>query len=148
MSGGGLSIRPRPTPYFALDVGVDFIGGTDWNANARNETSFTVNPIVFLNPRNRLQVYLLTGFGFSSARVHSTDNTYRDQYTYFGMNAGVGLEFRLSRHFALGGDIIGFIRGRTDRGAYNHPEFVDPETGRTTNASGGGLLRLGLTYYW
>ena len=32
-----------------------------------NETEFTVNALVFLNPKSRVQVYLLAGFGWSSA---------------------------------------------------------------------------------
>lgn len=148
MAGGGISLRPRPIPHFALDLGLDFVGGTDWSGNGRSETVFTINPIVFLNPRHRAQVYLLTGFGLSNAHIHPSDGSADHDYQYFGMDAGIGLEFRLSRHIALSGDLVGFIRGRTDRGAHDNPEFVEASTGRTTNASGGGLLRLGLTYYW
>jgi hypothetical protein len=31
--------------------------------------------------------------------------------------------------------------------ARSYPEFTEPETGRTTNSSGGGL-RGGITFYW
>jgi len=44
--------------------------------------------------------------------------------------------------------VVGFIRGRTDDAARYDPEFVDPDTGRTTNTSGGGLFRGGITFYW
>jgi len=44
--------------------------------------------------------------------------------------------------------LIGFLRWRTDRHAADNPEFVDPVTHQTTNTSGGGLLRLGATFYW
>jgi hypothetical protein len=55
---------------------------------------------------------------------------------------------RVSRSIALGGDIVGFIRGRTDDQASTVPEFEDPNTHRATNTSGGGLIRVGATFYW
>jgi hypothetical protein len=60
----------------------------------------------------------------------------------------LGVEGRVTRHFALGGDLMGFLRWRSDRHASRNPEFIDPVSGRTTNTSGGGLLRLGATFYW
>jgi hypothetical protein len=64
------------------------------------------------------------------------------------LDAGVGLEFRLSRPLALDTDLVGFVRRRTDRAADESPEFVDPVTGRTSNSSAGGLARVGLAYSW
>jgi hypothetical protein len=69
-------------------------------------------------------------------------------YSYFGAQAGIGLELRLSRHFAINGDVRGFIRGRIDDQAQYSPEFVNTTTGQTTNTSGGGLLTLGMTFYF
>ena len=68
------------------------------------------------------------------------------EYDYFGGHGGIGLEFRLSRRVALNIDALGFIRNRTDDDP--RPEFVDPETGRTTNTSGGGMFRGGISFYW
>jgi len=51
-------------------------------------------------------------------------------------------------HLSIGAYLIGFLRWRSDRHASQNPEFIDPATGRTTNTSGGGLLRLGATFYW
>ncbi len=42
--------------------------------------------------------------------------------------------------------MLGFVRSRTDEGG--PPEFTDPVTGQTTNKSGGGLFRGGLTFWW
>lgn len=147
MGGAGLSLRPRPTPHFALDFGIDALSGTDFAGNERSEGAFTINPMLFVNPRSKVQLYFLAGLGFSSATVHYGDQTI-DHYGYFGLDAGVGLEFRFSRHVALDVDLVGFIRDRTDRGADAKPEFTDPTTGRTTNTSGGGLGRVGLGFYW
>ncbi len=155
MGGLGLSLRYRPIPHFAFDVGVDMLGGTDYNGFQRTETPFTVSGMIFLNPRSPVQLYLLGGMNFSRAKVTSDfaspllaakeDGTFQAEYTYFGGQAGAGLEFRLARHVALNVDVIGFMRKRTDDGRV--PEFSDPEKG-TTNSSGGALLRGGLTFWW
>jgi hypothetical protein len=147
MGGIGFSLRPRPSPYFAIDLGFDFVGGTDYNREDRSEMSLMINPMFFINPRNKVQVYVLAGVGFSSARVNHTDGSL-DDYSYFGVDTGVGVEWRFLTKLALDVDVIGFVRGRTDRNAEMYPEFTDARTHRTTNASGGGLLRLGLIYYW
>lgn len=147
MGGLGVSLRPRPTPHFAVDLGLDVFGGRDFKAERREELAFTVNPMFFLNPRQVVQIYLLTGLGFAGATVRHADQT-RSHYRYVGIDAGIGLEIRFARQVAFDLDLVGFLRTRTDRVARESPEFVDPETGRTSNTSGGGLARLGLAYYW
>ena len=100
-----------------------------------------------MNPKNKTQFYLLGGLGWSAATVKLNDAA-SEHYGYFGVQGGIGLEFRISKKVALNVDMLGFVRGRTDEKAQRVPEFVDPATGRTTNTSGGGLLRGGLTLYW
>lgn len=154
MGGLGFSFRYRPIPYFAVDAGFDFLGGIDWQGNERDETVFGVSGMLFFNPRDKVQVYTLMGFDFSGAKVRpkGEDGEYREEnerdYRYFGAHLGGGLEWRVSRKVGLGVDVVGFIRGRTDDEARYEPEFVDEDTGRTTNTSGGGLFRGGLTFYW
>lgn len=147
MGGLGFSLRARPTGHFAIDFGLDFLGGRDFNGNRRSEIPFSVNAMLFINPKDRAQLYFLGGMGWSSAHVERADETIA-KYSYFGFQTGVGLEYRATRNLALNLDLIGFVRGRTDRQAAYDPEFVDPATGRTTNTSGGGLFRGGLTVYW
>lgn len=154
MGGLGFGLRYRIIPAFAVEANLDFVGGTDYNGLKRNETGLTFNGLVFLNPKSVAQVYLLGGFGWSGAHVRNDNiqlangyTTLDDHYSYFGGQAGIGLELRLSRHFALNGDVRGFIRGRTDSTAQYRPEFTDG-SGRTTNTSGGGLLTLGATFYF
>lgn len=147
MMGMGLSLRPRPVPAFALDIGFDAMSGTDYNGDPRSEGAFSFSPMVFLNPKDQAQFYLLAGLGFSGASVERLDGSVA-RYGYAGVHAGIGLEFRVSRGVALDVDVVGFVRERVDDGAEMQPEFVDWETGRATNTSGGGLARLGLTFYW
>jgi opacity protein-like surface antigen len=146
----GLGLRFRPIPQAAIEGDLDFAGGTDYNGFRRAETGFTINGLIFLNPKSVTQVYLLAGFGWSGARAtddHATTGQTEYHYGYFGMQGGLGLEFRLSRAVALNVDLRGMIRGRTDASRHEAPEFVSAD-GRTTNTSGAGLLTGGLTFYW
>ncbi|MCA9598033.1 MAG: outer membrane beta-barrel protein [Myxococcales bacterium] len=153
MGGLGFSLRYRPVPSFALDAGFDFLGGKDYLGYERSESALLLNGIVFFNPKDKAQIYAIGGLGFSGAEVTkpdptNPDTTYQERYSYFGGQLGMGLEFRIAKRTALNFDVIGFIRGRTDEKAQLEPEFVDPDTGRTTNTSGGGLFRGGITFYW
>lgn len=158
MGGVGFALRARPTGHFALDFGLDVVGGRDYYGRRRTEVPLSVNALIFVNPRDRAQFYMLGGLGWSSARVevpfeykgsnYTTRGSTVDRYGYFGAQLGAGFEFRVAKKTALNIDLIGFVRGRTDQAAATNPEFTDPETGRRTNTSGGGLLRGGLTFYW
>jgi opacity protein-like surface antigen len=148
--GIGASVRFRPTPRFAVDLGLDVLGGRDANGYRRSEVPLTVLGLLYLNPKSRVQVYLLGGFGFSGARVEVPNgygSTRTEDWSYFGGLFGGGLEFRLGRTVALNFDIRGFVRGRTDDAAASRPEFVAAD-GRTTNTSGGALATGGLTFYF
>ncbi|TKD08834.1 outer membrane beta-barrel protein [Polyangium fumosum] len=160
MGGFGLGLRYRPVPAFAIEGSFDILGGTDYNGFDRVETPFSLNGILYVNPRSRAQFYLTGGVHWSSATVQSEDadprlsptrdgNNFSAEYSYFGGQGGIGLEFRVSRRLALNLDALAFVRHRTDDNAETGPaEFIDPNTGRTTNTSGGGLFRGGLTFWW
>ncbi|WP_437676456.1 outer membrane beta-barrel protein [Sorangium sp. So ce131] len=154
MGGFGISLRYRPIPAFAFDLGADFLGGTDYNGHERTEVPLSLSGILFVNPRSRTQFYFTGGLHVAHADVEQTwsnaaageEFSPNAEYDYFGAHGGIGLEFRLSRRLALNIDALGFVRSRTDDGVV--PEFRDPDTGRTTDTSGGGLFRGGLTVYW
>src|SRR5947209_11209004 len=59
LGGFGAGLRYKPTPWFGVEAGADFAIGRDYNDYARNETAFTLNGMLFLNPRSRAQVYIL-----------------------------------------------------------------------------------------
>lgn len=152
-AGIGASLRFRPTPRFALDIGLDALGGTDANGYKRSEVPLTILGLLYLNPKSKAQVYLLGGFGFSTATVDVDANpngstlAHTEKYSYFGALFGGGMEFRVAKKVALNFDIRGFIRGRTDDAAASKPEFTAKD-GRTTNTSGGALFTGGLTFYF
>lgn len=146
----GLGLRFRPIPQAAIEGVLDFAGGRDYNGYRRNETAFSINGLVFLNPKSRAQIYLLGGFGWAGARAvddRAGHDTMEYHYGYFGVQAGAGLEFRLSKVVALNIDLRGLIRGRIDDSKRISPEFTDGN-GRSTNTSGAGLITGGLTFYW
>ncbi len=150
MGGLGFAFRYRPTRVVAFDAGFEFVGGTDWNGYDRRENAFLMNLLLYLNPRDKFQLYWFGGFGASGARVHieNDQESLTEHYSYFGLQTGFGVEGRISKKVAIGGDLLGFVRGRTDANEHSRPEFVDPNTHRATNASGGGLIRAGVTFYW
>jgi opacity protein-like surface antigen len=152
MGGIGASLRFRPTPRFGFEIGIDALSGTDANGYKRHETPLSFLGMLYLNPRSATQVYLLGGFGFSTATVTVDDSnsmlgSHDEHYNYFGAIFGGGLEFRVARKIALNFDVRGFVRGRTDSNAADHPEFTAAD-GRTTNTSGGALFTGGLTFYF
>ncbi len=151
MGGVGFGLRYRPVPHFALEADVDFLGGRDYNGFQRDETALTMNGLFFLNPKSRAQVYLLAGFGWDGAHVVDDSLGYvsrSNDYSYFGGQGGLGIEFRVAKHFALSLDSLGFVRTRIDSQADSSPEFVNPQTGQTSNTSGGVLFRGGMTFYF
>lgn len=154
MNGMGAALRFRPARWFALEGAFEAAWGTDYNGFGRTEQALMLSGMFFINPRSPLQLYGLAGLSGGAAFLDSrTDGSgqrvLRDEtYAYFGGQLGIGLEARITRHFVLGGDLIGFLRSRRDRHADREPEFIDPDNGRTTNTSSGAFIRLGATFYW
>jgi hypothetical protein len=154
MGGIGLSFRFRPVPAFALDFGTDIIGGTDFNGFQRVETPLSLTGMLYVNPKSKVQFYFQGGINGSVAHVESEEYSpllaeeggFEETYSYFGGHGGIGLEFRLSKRVALNIDGLALVRSRTDDGRL--PEYVDWDTGRTTNTSGAGLFRGGVTFWW
>jgi len=147
MGGAGAGLRFKPTRTFGFEADFDLVGGTDYQGDSRRETAFTLNGLIFLNPRSRAQLYLLAGFGWSGATVQNDAQGFQASYSYFGGQAGGGLELRLSRSLALNADLRGFIRTRTDGLAQAQPEFTN-QYGQSTNTSGGALFTGGMTLYF
>ncbi len=146
MGGFAGALRLRPSDHFAFDVGVGAYAGEDWNGNQRIEIPVTVDLLAFVNPQRRMQVYFVIGAGASAAFLQdetSWTEDYDRAYTYLGGTGGIGLEWRLARHFALNVDGRAFLRRRIDS---TEPEFVDGT--RTTNTSAGLLGNLGATLYF
>ena len=161
LGGGGAGLRFKPVRAFGLEADLDFAGGShDYQGNKRSETAFTLNALLFLNPRSHAQIYLLAGFGWSGAHVTCDGCTapLDNHYDYFGGQIGAGLELRLARAIAFNVDLRGFMRGRTDGLAQSRPEFDQPAgcssnpsaypSCKATNTSGGGLLTGGMTLYF
>jgi hypothetical protein len=153
LGGAGFGLRYKPNRYFGLETDLDFVGGHGYVGDVRHETALSFNGLFFLNPRSRAQIYLLAGFGWSWANSQSDPNdpsvsqAYNSNYKYFGGQAGIGLELRLTRVLALNTDLRGIVRTRTDQLASSQPEFTNAQ-GQTTNTSGGALLTGGMTLYF
>jgi len=155
MAGLGFAFRYRPLPPLAFEAGIDLLTGTDFQGFSRSEAGLLLNTLVFFNPHDVVQLYGLGGLNVSGATVtiapragEAAFSRHDEDYSYFGGQLGIGLEVRVTRRIALSGDLLGFIRTRTDDLSDDVPEFTDPNTHRTTNTSGGGLIRVGASFYW
>lgn len=147
LGGVGGALRLRPTEKFAIDLGVGFYGGTDYNGRDRVEIPLTADALFFVNPQNRVQFYLLGGVGASFAYGRTTGTSSLDRnYTYVGVEGGGGLEFRLTRGFALNVDARAFLRSQPN----GTPEFqrTTPTGTETTRVSGGVVGTAGATLYF
>jgi hypothetical protein len=153
LGGGGLAFRLRPLPLFAVDLGLEFMTGTDYNGNDRNEQAFVASGLFFMNPRDRVQAFVLAGVnvGGAQAKIEHLGGValspHDANYSYLGVQGGLGVEWRFAESTALTGDFQLFSRWRIESGD-TEPEYVDPSSHLTTNASGGGLFRVGATFYF
>jgi len=154
LGGLGFGFRIRPMPVYAIDLGLEFLGGTDYNGNDRAEQALVVNGVVFVNPRDRVQAFVLAGIqlGGAQARIARLGGEpvplHDVGYAYLGAQGGLGVEWRFTRAAAITGDFQLFVRGRVDSNRYYEPEYIDPDTHLVANTSGGGLFRLGVTFYF
>lgn len=155
MGGAGISMRWRPARAFALDVGLDVLGGNDYYDKTRIESAFSMSGMIFFNPKSLFQIYALGGFHISHAEIEtsnpcptntycfaSSDTTGRD---YIGLHGGLGVELRLAKHFGIDLDGLGIIRTGIGN---DSPEFTNPKTGQTSDTSGAGVVRGGITFWW
>lgn len=147
MAGIGAAFRMRPLPHFALDFAVDAFRGRDFLGALRTEGGLSVTTQLFFNPEHRYAVYLPAGLFHTWARVKPIAQPGR-HYRYVGAFLGLGVERSIDEHFAAFADAVGFIRGRSDARVVNEPEFVDLDSGKVTNSSGGALIRIGAAYYF
>lgn len=158
--GGLLRIRPRGG-VFAMQGELGSYFGSDYNNDRRAEFAMAGNVLLFLMPKKKTSLYFLGGLGFAAAHVNrnvygygaSAGYTPSPQYrqpsssdfAYFGAQTGIGLEVGLGQRVALDFELRGFLRQRIDSAP--EPEFIS-NTGKITNASAGGLLSMGLTFYF
>lgn len=151
--GGLLRIRPRGG-VFALQGEVGSYFGKDYNGDNRAEFATAGNIMLFAMPKKKTSLYFLGGLGFAAAHVNrGYTPTYGGGYNYrpsssdfgyFGAQTGIGLEVGLGTRVALDFELRGFLRQRIDSAP--EPEFV--RGNQVTNASAGGLLSMGLTFYF
>lgn len=155
---GGLNgaARIRPIPHLAFDIGLGVYGGTDYAGVERWEVPVVADMLIFFNPEHRFQVYALIGGGVSWASQGVTtrggDWISSREFTYVGGEVGLGAELRISRFFAINGDVRGFIRQNVAGGP---AEFTEPYTNslgvlstHSTDTSGGIYGTLGMTFYF
>jgi hypothetical protein len=156
LGGVGATMRFRYHPYLATELTLGGFFGRDYNGDTRAEVPVTVNELIYFNPMHRLQVYGVIGLGVSWATVQyeglNAITHSRDQagYAYVGAQAGLGLEWQLTRNFSLFTDARAFIRTRVDAEVESNPEFSRSNGTRTetTNTSAGVTGQFGAMFYF
>jgi hypothetical protein len=142
MGGFQGALRFRPKEHVGIDLGSGYFAGNDYQGFYRTEIPLTANALFFVNPQHKLQLYFLIGPGLSFGRVEMFNEV--RHMTHVGGQAGMGVEWRLARAFALNVDVRGILRHRIDSDP--RPEFIDGT--RSTNTSGGAMLTFGGTLYF
>lgn len=156
LGGVGATMRFRYHPYLASELTLGGYFGRDYNGDQRAEVPVTVNELIYFNPMHRLQVYGILGLGVSWATVQyeglNAVTRGRDAagYAYVGGQAGLGLEWQLTRNFSLFTDARAFIRTRVDSELETNPEYTRSSGTRveTTNTSAGVTGQLGAMFYF
>jgi hypothetical protein len=156
MGGAGVGLRYRATPHFGVELGVDVLGGRDYNDNHRLEVAGSLGGLLFVNPRSRVQLYFSAGVLADHARANgdgtpttTANSTVSTQpaaleYNHVGGYGGLGLEMFATRHLSFHLDARGLIRQNVGG---NSPEFTDAN-GKSTNTSGGVLGTAGMVFYF
>jgi hypothetical protein len=152
MGGAGIGLRYRATPHFGVELGMDVVGGRDYNDNKRLEVSGNLGGLLFVNPRSRVQLYFSGGVLVDHSKASLAANTSsnalqasQEIYDHVGGYAGLGLEMFATRHLSFHLDARGVVRQNVSDGA---PEFTEAGTGRTTNTSGGVVGQAGMVFYF
>lgn len=156
LGGAGLGFRYRATPHLGVELGVDVLGGRDYNDNKRLEIAGSLGGLLFVNPRSRVQLYFSGGALVDHAKASSSSaapvpngadtllTTTSTTYNHVGGYAGLGLEMFATRRLSFHVDARGVVRQNVSGG---RPEFTD-STGRTTNTSGGVVGSAGMVFYF
>lgn len=144
LTGVGLSFRVRPVRWLGVEPAIDLLTGYDQYDAVHSETHISTDLLFYLNPRDAVQVFGLTGGSIAFAR-HSEYWAYK-RSTHLGAHMGLGLEFRVTHLLSFNVNAVAF--SRTVTAAQHRP----PEQGDTTRAvqpsSAGMMLRGGTSVYF
>lgn len=115
LAGAGLTLRTMLDRRFALQGEGDLLGGLDLTGYPRIEALGLASLLLYLNPGDRLCVFLEGSLGFDVSRISQASlGTQAPTFTYYNMvgGGGVGVELRLVKALSLTGEARGLLRGR------------------------------------
>jgi len=153
--GGGVVARYIASPRFGVELTVDAYGGTGYTGDVEAvEFPVTLNALWFVNPRNRVQLYLVGGLGMSFASVTGSNGS-EDSPVYGGGELGLGVEFLIGQHVGLTVDARGFLRGRMNERTTDPSDPVNDGSCRIgddgawecTPVTAGAIFNLGFNFY-
>jgi hypothetical protein len=141
MAAAGLAVRHRFVRFAAIELATDGAAGTDYVGAERKE--------LWIAPAVRLEAspfgispFFAAGPALSFAWVDNGAGS--RSFTYLAGAVSFGVAVPVSNAVRAELAWSSFFRARVP--SSGAPEYVDPETGRTTNASGGALIRFGVAF--
>ncbi len=141
MLAAGVGLQLSPQRKVSFEAAVDGSVGTDYVGADRRELWVSASAVLKAGPSGTVP-YVLLGPALSVAE--RTLDGAQHHFVYLGGHVGIGLSIEMSRRTSLTVDWVAFARQRID--GSNPPEYVDLQSGRHTNASGGGLFRIGMSF--
>lgn len=143
-TGVGLGFRVRPIAWLGIEPALDLMRGYDERHASHSETILGTDLLLYLNPRDAVQVFGLAGAHLGLAQ-HS-EYWSQSSSSYFGGQVGAGLEFRVTYLLSFNVNVVGYTRRLS--GAELRESSADSEARPIPHASSGLALRAGVGFYF
>lgn len=141
LTGVGLGFRVRPMAWLGIEPAIELMRGYDELHAPHSETALSTDLLLYLNPRNAIQVFGVAGAQLGVAQ-HS-EHWSQASSTYVGAQLGAGLEFRVTHLLSFNVNVVGYTRRVTGE------ELRKSSTGRSIpEASSGLALRASAGFYF
>jgi len=139
--------RYRPLPRFAFDFGFGIFGGEDELHLDHTQVPVFANVVAYLNPDSLAQLYGTFGLSIVSSQRDGFENV-RGRYVSselvdWGGQAGVGLEVRILRMFAITSELKALLRARLSE----YEDYARPWD-EERDVQWGAMLALGALAYF
>jgi opacity protein-like surface antigen len=135
---GGAQARWYLSEMFALEASMDY-RKNDFGDSSVRTFPLQLSGLVYLLPGKRLSPFVLGGGGWYFTDVDGPGN-FEDVQQRFGLHAGGGLQFMLSRHWSVDGSyrFVWLERIRSIDASANNTKFQDE----------GHMVTIGLNYHF
>ncbi len=131
-------------PWLGVEPGLDALRGYDAFDQPRSETTLSSDLLFYLNPRDAVQLFGL--FGASVAFVRHSDAWAHSNSDYLGVQAGFGLEFRVTHRLSF--NVNAVATSRKLAGARSSRTTESSQAEPVPESSSGFMLRASTALYF